>query len=39
MWLPMGTGLVLKDPTLAKGIEKTANYIIRSDSGDLAAAL
>lgn len=36
LWLPMGTGmLVLKDPTLAKGIEKTANYIIRSDSGDL----
>lgn len=36
MWLPMGTGmLVFKDPSLAKGIEKTANYIIRSDSGDL----
>lgn len=36
LWLPMGTGmLVFKDPSLAKGIEKTANYIIRSDSGDL----
>lgn len=36
LWLPMGTGMVvLKDPSLAKGIEKTANYIIRSDSGDL----
>lgn len=36
LWLPMGTGmLVFKDPALAKGIEKTANYIIRSDSGDL----
>ncbi|HEY6527077.1 MAG TPA: amino acid adenylation domain-containing protein [Cellvibrionaceae bacterium] len=36
LWLPMGTGMVIcKDPSLAKGIEKTANYIIRSDSGDL----
>ncbi len=36
LWLPMGTGMVVfKDPSLAKGIEKTANYIIRSDSGDL----
>ncbi|RZA29877.1 MAG: amino acid adenylation domain-containing protein [Proteobacteria bacterium] len=36
LWLPMGTGmLVFKDPSLARGIEKTANYIIRSDSGDL----
>ncbi len=36
LWLPMGVGMVVfKDPSLAKGIEKTANYIIRSDSGDL----
>ncbi len=36
LYLPMGIGCVLfKDPTLAKSIEKSANYIIRTDSYDL----
>ena len=36
LYLPMGLGiLMLRDPSLAKGIEKQARYIIRPGSSDL----
>ncbi len=36
LYLPMGTGVVLmKDPQLARVIEKSANYIVRAGSRDL----
>ena len=36
LYLPMGMGIcVLKDPAVARVIEKQAQYIIRSDSADL----
>lgn len=36
LYLPMGTGVVLmRDPFLARAIEKSANYIVRAGSRDL----
>ncbi len=36
LYLPMGTGVVLmKNPSLARAIEKSANYIVRAGSRDL----